>query len=72
MAKGKKVSGSDYAAADEKYDKKRTKKDARSMRTAGLALSLKKSEKDEGFSNQPRVKAQKKMKKPVMGKRKAY
>jgi len=70
--KGKMVKGCDYSEDDEKYDKKRTKKDAQGMKTAGLALKLKQSEKDEGYSKQPRVKAQKKMAKPVSGQKKVY
>lgn len=70
--KGKIVKGCDYAEDDEKYDKKMKKKDMKGMKTAGLALKLKESEKEEGYSKKPRVKPQKKAMKPVMGSRKAY
>lgn len=70
--KGKVVKGCDYAEDDEIYDKKMKKKDAKGMKTAGLALKLKESEKDEGYSKKPRVKPQKKLMKPVMGSRKVY
>jgi len=70
--KGKSVKGCDYAEDDEKYDKKRMKKDYKGMKTAGLALKLKESQSEEGYSKQPRVKPQKKIAKPVMGSRKAY
>lgn len=70
--KGKMVKGCDYAEDDEIYDKKMKKKEAKGMKTAGLALKLKESEKEEGYSKKPRVKPQKKAKKPVMGNRKAY
>ena len=46
--KGRMVKGCDYAEDDEKYDKKMAKKDAKGMKTAGLALKLKQSEKEEG------------------------
>jgi len=42
------------------------------MKTAGLALKLKESQSEEGYSKQPRVKPQKKIAKPVIGSRKAY
>ncbi len=58
--KGKVVSGKNYVAADEKYDKKEIKKDGKRMKTAGLAKALKNSEKEEGYSKKPRVKPQKK------------
>ena len=70
--KGKKVKGCDYAEADEVYDKKELKKEEKNMKTAGLALNLKKSEKDEGYSKKPRVKGQKKNAKPVSGQKKVY
>lgn len=70
--KGKMVKGCDYAEDDEKYDKKMIKKDAKGMKTAGLALKLKESEKEEGYSKKPRVKPQKKNMKPVMGQKKVY
>lgn len=72
MPKGKKVKGCDYAEEDEEFDKKRLKKEEKGMKTAGLALKLKQSEKEEGYSKQPRVKGQKKGKKIVHGQKKAY
>lgn len=70
--KGKVVKGCDYAEEDEKFDKKMVKKDAKGMKTAGMALKLKESEKEEGYSKKPRVKPQKKTMKPVMGQKKVY
>lgn len=70
--KGKVVKGCDYVESDEKYDKKMKKKEEKGMKTAGLALKLKESEKEEGYSKKPRVKPQKKVMKPVMGNKKAY
>lgn len=70
--KGKKVKGCDYVEADESYDRKQIKKQGKDMKTAGLALNLKKSEKEEGYSKKPRVKPQKKMAKPVKGQQKIY
>lgn len=70
--KGKIVKGCDYVEDDEKYDRKMQKKDVRGMKTAGLALKLKQSEKEEGYSNKPRVKPQKKVIKSVTGQRKGY
>ncbi len=72
VPKGKVVKGCDYAESDEKFDKKMLKKDAKGMKTAGLALKLKKAEKDEGYSKKPRVKPQKKDMKPVSGQKKVY
>ena len=57
--KGKKVSGCDYAADDEEYDKKQIKKQGKEMRTAGIAKELKESQKDQGYSKKPQVKARK-------------
>lgn len=70
--KGKVVKGCDYTEADEEYDKKTLKKDMKGMKTAGLALKLKQSEKEEGYSKKPRVKPQKKNAKPVKGQEKIY
>ena len=70
--KGKVVKGCDYVEDDEIYDKKTKKKEVKGMRTAGLALKLKESEREEGYSKKPRVKPQKKAMKPVMGNRKVY
>lgn len=65
--KGKKVKGEDYAETEEKYDKKVKKEENKDMKTAGLALNLKKSEKDEGYSKKTRVKPQKKNAKITKG-----
>lgn len=70
--KGKMVKGCDYAEDDEKYEKKMKKKAAKGMKTAGLALKLKESESEEGYSKKPRVKPQKKGMKPVSGQKKVY
>lgn len=61
--RGKMVSGCDYAEEDEKYEKKMKKKAEKSMKTAGMATKLMKSEKEEGYSKKPRVKPQKKVSK---------
>lgn len=70
--KGKVVKGCDYVEEDEKFDKKMMKKEHKDMKTAGLALNLKKAEKEEGYSKKPRVKPQKKTAKIVKGQGKAY
>ncbi len=70
--KGKKVKGENYVGADEEYDKKQIKKQGKEMRTAGVAKELKGSQKEQGYSKKPRVKAQKKMSKLVGGQNKAY
>lgn len=70
--KGKKVKGCDYVGDDEEYDKKQVKKQGKDMRTAGVAVELKLSQKDQGYSKKPRVKPQKKMAKPVSGQKKVY
>ncbi len=70
--KGKKVKGCDYIEDDEEYDKKMKKKDMKGMKTAGLALKLKESETQQGYSKKPRVKPQKKMAKPVSGQKNVY
>lgn len=52
-------SGDDkYAEKDEKYDKKMLKKDEKSMKTAGIAIALKNSQK--AAPKKPKVKPQKK------------
>jgi hypothetical protein len=70
--KGKVVKGCNYTAADEEYDKKTTKKEAKGMKTAGVAKELKLSQKEQGYSKKPRVKPEKKKKKPVSGQKKIY
>jgi len=70
MAKGKAVKGSKFVAVDEVYDKKTRKKEDKSMKTAGIEVLLKKSQKDEGFSNKPRVQGEKKPGKLVHGQKK--
>ncbi len=70
--KGKMVKGCNYAVADEEYDKKMKKKDAKGMTTAGIAKELKLAQKEEGYSKKPRVKPQKKLAKPVQGQKKVY
>ena len=70
--KGKVVKGCDYVGADEEFEKKMTKKDAKGMKTAGVAKKLKESEKEEGYSKKPRVKPQKKLAKPTRGQKLMY
>lgn len=70
--KGRKVKGCDYVGDDEEYDKKQIKNQGKEMRTAGLGIELKLSQKDQGYSKKPRVKPQKKMAKPVSGQKKIY
>lgn len=70
--KGKVVKGCNYAEDDEKYDKKQIKKSGKAMKTAGLALELKESQREQGYSKKPRVKPQKKLAKPVSGQKKIY
>ena len=65
--KGKLKKGEDYVDAQEKYMKKQAKKNMKSMKTAGIAEALKKSEKEMGYSKKPRVKGQKKKAKLTKG-----
>ena len=58
--KGKAVKGKNFVEVDEKYDRKTEKKTMKAMKTPGIAKALKKSEKDKGYSDKPRVKPQKK------------
>lgn len=69
MKKGRRVDGTSYVEADEEYNKKMAKKTMKGMKTAGLAKELKESQKEEGYSNKPKVKPQKKNRKPVSGQR---
>lgn len=64
-----KVKGCDYVADDEKYDRKLTKKEMKSMKTAGIANEFKESKKT---MKKPGVKGQKKNAKPVMGQKIIY
>lgn len=60
MKKGCKTQkGGNYTERDEKYDKKTKKKEEASMKTAGIATALKKSEKKKS-SKLPKVKPTKK------------
>ncbi len=54
------VSGKKFAEVDEEYDRKKKLKEDKSMKTAGIAKALKKSEKEMGYSDKPKVKPQKK------------
>lgn len=54
------VKGKNYVEAEEKFDKKRLKKEEKSMTTAGMATALKKSSKETDYSKMPKVKGQKK------------
>lgn len=65
-----KVAGNKFVAVDEKYDKKMIKKDAKGMKKAGLAVAMKKAQKEEGYSKKPMVKPVKKVKKIVSGQKK--
>lgn len=56
----KQCAGGNYTERDEKYDKKMKKKDAKAMKTAGIATALKKSEKKMGKTDKPKVKPVKK------------
>lgn len=68
----KKVKGCDYVETDEKYDKETKKKENVAMKTAGIALKLKKSESEEGYSKKPKVKSQSKTSKPISGQKRIY
>lgn len=54
--KGRTVDGENFVEVDEEYDKKTKKKEMKSMKTAGIAKALKKSEKEMGYSKKPRLK----------------
>lgn len=54
----KQCAGGNYTSRDEKYDKKMKKKENKSMKTAGVATALKKSEKAK--TKLPKVKPMKK------------
>ena len=58
--KGKIVSGNKFSSVDEEYKKKQNKKLEKAMVTAGLSKALKKSAKETGYSNAPRLKPQSK------------
>ena len=49
-----------YVVKDEKYDRKSVRKGVKRMKTAGLASALKKSEKEMGKTDKPKVKPMKK------------
>lgn len=70
--KGKLVSGKKYSEVDEEYDKKQVKKLSKGMKTAGISKEMQEAKKEQGYSKKPRVKPQKKIMKPVGGKKKAY
>ncbi len=70
MAKGKAVKGSKFVGVDESYDRKTRKKEDKSMKTPGIEKLMEKGEKDEGYSNKPRVKPVKKVRKIVSGQKK--
>jgi hypothetical protein len=55
-----KVKGTKFVAVDEKYDRMLRKKEDKSMKTAGVAVALKKASKNKG-SKKPGVKGQKKV-----------
>jgi hypothetical protein len=66
------VKGQKYVAADEKFDRKMSKKLVKEMKTPGIAVEFELSKKDRGYSKMPKVKPQKKGKTIVAGKRKVY
>lgn len=67
--KGKTVKGNKYVEADEKYDGKDKSLRGSMADIPGVAKKLKESESEMGYSKKPRVKPQKKMAKPVTGKK---
>ena len=56
----KAVSGDDYVAANERYQKKKKKKALREMSTPGIANELKYAEMKKSYSNLPSLKGQRK------------
>lgn len=62
MAKKVMPKGRKFVEEDEKYNDKIMKKTEKGERSSGIAKSLKKSEKEEGYSKMPKVKPQKKTK----------
>ena len=56
------VKGDNYVEKDEKYDKKEQKKTDRKMKTAGVAVALKESQKKKGYGSLPSPKPRAKMK----------
>lgn len=70
--RGRKVSGCDYVASDEEYDKRQIQKQGKAMRTAGIAKEIKGAKKEQGYSKKPQVKGQKKNAKPVSGQKTVY
>lgn len=71
-AKGKKVSGDNYVASNEKFQRQQAKKLLRDMSTSGVANEMKEAMLQQGYSKMPRVKPQKKLAKPVSGQKKIY
>lgn len=67
---GKTVKGNKFVAVDEIYDRKTAKKEMKGMKTPGIAVELKISQSEQGYSDMPKVKGQKKNAKPVSGKKK--
>ena len=49
-----------YVAKDERYNRKQSMKELKSMKTAGIANALKKSQKKMGKAKIPKVKPQRK------------
>jgi hypothetical protein len=65
--KGPVVKGKRYVGDDEIFDKRRTIKEHKGMRTPGIAIELELSESEQGYSKKPRVKPQKKLNKITHG-----
>lgn len=60
MKGSKKVKGDNYEEKSEKFAIKSLEKDRKSKKVAGIAVALKKSQKDEGYSKMPKPKVAKK------------
>ncbi len=57
----KKRGDDSYMGKDEVHDRKMVKKEAKSMKTAGIAKALEKARKKMGLSKKPKVKPTKKV-----------
>lgn len=69
-SKKKGVSGDKYVAANEMFEKAQKNMQRKEMTTPGIAVELIIASNDEGYSKQPRVKPEKKNRKPVSGQKK--
>lgn len=68
--KGPVVKGKRYVGDDEIFDRRRTIKEHKGMRTPGIAIELEISQGEQGYSKKPRVKPQKKTAKITYGQKK--